>query len=303
MATELGRRARVKVMDRAAEWALMMNPALTIGELFMAGRIVVTKGDLYDALEIGARNLAKDGGPRWLKWIEKSRGLMRRFPRRNDRRRAREHVARHYDLNANFYSLFLDVDWQYSCAYFERSNVTLEQAQLAKKRHIAAKLLIEEGQSVLDIGCGFGGMALYLAETAGAKATGVTLSREQFAIATKRAEGARLAHSAHFALQDYRDVDAVFDRIVSVGMFEHVGLSGYDEFFQNVRRLLRDDAASCSSTQSGAAPSPARPTHGSKNTFFPAAISPRSQKCWPLSSVSDSSSPTSKSFDFTMPIR
>ena len=235
-----GHRARVKVMDRAAEWALMINPALTIGELFMAGRIVVTKGDLYDALEIGARNLAKDG-PRWLKWIEKSRGLMRRFPRRNDRRRTREHVARHYDLNANFYSLFLDVDWQYSCAYFERSNVTLEQAQLAKKRHIAAKLLIKDDQSVLDIGCRFGGVTLYLAETADVKATGVTLSREPFAIAAKRAEGARLAHSAHFALQDYRDVDAVFDRIVSVGMFEHVGLSGFDEFFQNVRRLLRDD--------------------------------------------------------------
>jgi len=236
-----GRRARVKVMDRAAAWALMMNPALTVGELFMAGRIVVTKGGLYDALEIGARNLAEDGGPRWIKWIEKSRRLMRRFHRRNDRRRAKEHVARHYDLNANFYSLFLDADWQYSCAYFEHANVTLVQAQLAKKRHIAAKLLIKDGQSVLDIGCDFGGVALYLAEVAGANATGVTLSREQFAVATERAEGARVAHAARFALQDYRDVDAVFDRIVSVGMFEHVGLSGYDEFFQNVRRLLCDD--------------------------------------------------------------
>jgi cyclopropane-fatty-acyl-phospholipid synthase len=236
-----GRRARVKVMDRAAEWALMMNPALTLGELFVAGRIVVTNGDLYDALEIGARNLAEDCGPRWIKVIEKSRGWIRRFHLRNDRRRTKEYLARHYDLNANFYSLFLDADWQYSCAYFEHSNITLDEAQLAKKRHIAAKLLIEENQSVLDIGSGFGGMALYLAEVAGAKATGVTLSREQFTVATERAKEAGLAHSAHFALQDYRDVDAVFDRIVSVGMFEHVGLSGYDEFFQKVRRLLRDD--------------------------------------------------------------
>jgi len=236
-----GRRARVKVMDRAAEWALMMNPALTVGELFMAGRIEVTNGDLYDALEIGSRNLADGGGPRWLKWIESLRAFMRGLHRPNDRRRSKDNIARHYDLNANLYSLFLDGDWQYSCAYFDHPDATLDQAQLAKKRHIAAKLLIDEGQSVLDIGCGFGGMALYLANVVGARATGVTLSQEQFAVATKRAAGAGLAHTAHFALQDYRDVDASFDRILSVGMFEHVGVTGYDEFFRKARHLLRDD--------------------------------------------------------------
>ena len=134
-----------------------------------------------------------------------------------------------------------DSDRQYSCAYFEHPDATLEEAQLAKKRHIAAKLLIEDGHSVLDIGCGFGGMGLYLARTAGARATGVTLSKEQHAVAVKRATDGGLADRANFQLQDYRDVEEKFDRIVSVGMFEHVGVGGFDEYFQNVRRLLKDD--------------------------------------------------------------
>jgi cyclopropane-fatty-acyl-phospholipid synthase len=130
---------------------------------------------------------------------------------------------------------------QYSCAYFEREGQTLEEAQLAKKRHLAAKLLVEEGRSVLDIGCGFGGMALYLAQIAGARATGVTLSQEQFAIASRRAAESGLAERVAFRLQDYRDVEERFDRIVSVGMFEHVGVAGFDEYFAKARSLLKDD--------------------------------------------------------------
>jgi cyclopropane-fatty-acyl-phospholipid synthase len=236
-----GRKVGVKILDAAAERALLLDPALALGELYMDGRIVVTDGDLYDLLEIGARNLVAEGGPRWLRWIEQARVLTRRLRQRNDRVRARRHIAHHYDLNVRLYDLFLDVDRQYSCAYFEHPNDTLEQAQLAKKRHIAAKLLIDEGHSVLDIGCGFGGMALYLAEMAGAEATGVTLSQEQFQVATKRAVDTGLADRVHFGLKDYRDVQEKFDRIVSVGMFEHVGAAGYDEYFRNVRRLLRDD--------------------------------------------------------------
>jgi cyclopropane-fatty-acyl-phospholipid synthase len=135
----------------------------------------------------------------------------------------------------------LDADRQYSCAYFEHPGQSLEEAQLAKKRHIAAKLLIDERHSALDIGCGFGGMGLYLSETSGARVTGVTLSHEQQSIATQRASEAGLADRVDFRLQDYRDVDGPFDRIVSVGMFEHVGAAGYDEFFDHVRRLLKDD--------------------------------------------------------------
>jgi cyclopropane-fatty-acyl-phospholipid synthase len=236
-----GPKVAVKVMDNAAERALLVDPALALGELYMDGRILVTRGDLYDLVALGAQNLALAGGPRWLQWIEKARVLTRRLRQRNDRLRARRHIAHHYDLNVRLYDLFLDLDRQYSCAYFERANDTLEQAQLAKKRHIAAKLLVEEGHDVLDIGCGFGGMALYLAEMAGARAVGVTLSKEQHAVATKRAIDTGLADRVQFALKDYRDVDEKFDRIVSVGMFEHVGAAGYDEYFRNVRRLLKDD--------------------------------------------------------------
>jgi cyclopropane-fatty-acyl-phospholipid synthase len=137
--------------------------------------------------------------------------------------------------------LFLDADRQYSCAYFEGPSQSLEEAQLAKKRHIAAKLLIDERHSALDIGCGFGGMGLYLAQTAGARVTGVTLSQEQHALAGQRARDAGLDKRVEFQLQDYRDVEGPFDRIVSVGMFEHVGAAGFDEYFAHVSRLMKDD--------------------------------------------------------------
>src|SRR6185437_12565942 len=158
-----------------------------------------------------------------------------------NRRNARRNVAAHYDLNERFYSLFLDSDRQYSCAYFEFPGQSLDDAQTAKRRHLAAKLLIKEGATTLDIGCGFGGLALYLAGVAGARVTGVTLSREQFAVAKSRARNAGLAENVEFRLEDYRDVGETFDRIVSVGMFEHVGASHYDEFFTKARALLKDD--------------------------------------------------------------
>jgi cyclopropane-fatty-acyl-phospholipid synthase len=231
----------IKVLDRAAERELILDPAMALGELYMDGRIVMVRGDLYDLLSLGAVNIADYGGPRWIKLIEDARIATRRLTQRNDRLRAMRNISHHYDLDARFYSMFLDKDMQYSCAYFEHPNATLEEAQLAKKRHIAAKLLVKDGHRVLDIGCGFGGMALYLAQTAGAVATGVTLSHEQHAVATKRAADKGLTDRAMFRLQDHRDVDERFDRIVSVGMFEHVGVAGYDEYFENVKRLLNDD--------------------------------------------------------------
>jgi cyclopropane-fatty-acyl-phospholipid synthase len=236
-----GPKLGVKLTDRAAERELTFDPALALGELYMNGRLLVTKGDLYDVLALGEQNVVAFGGPRWLKILEDARIATRRLRQRNDRLNARKNIAHHYDLDVRLYDLFLDSDRQYSCAYFEHPDATLEEAQLAKKRHIAAKLLVDDGHSVLDIGCGFGGMGLYLAGVAGARATGVTLSKEQHAVAVGRARDRGLDDRAEFRLQDYRDVDAQFDRIVSVGMFEHVGVGGYDEYFQNVRRLLRDD--------------------------------------------------------------
>jgi cyclopropane-fatty-acyl-phospholipid synthase len=230
-----------RLNDRAAERELMLNPALSFGELYMDGRLVITRGSLYDVIELGARNLYGLKGLGWMKALDQARFVFRGLHQRNDRRRARTNVARHYDLDARLYRLFLDSDLQYSCAYFEHSGQSLDEAQLAKKRHLAAKLLVEDDSSVLDIGCGFGGLALYLAGVAGARVTGVTLSEEQFGIAKRRATETGLANRVDFRLQDYRDVSETFDRIVSVGMFEHVGVSRYDEYFQTARRLLKDD--------------------------------------------------------------
>jgi cyclopropane-fatty-acyl-phospholipid synthase len=237
-----GPRIGARLTDRAGERELLTDPAFHLGELYMDGRLVVTEGSLYELLELGAKNLAVLEELPWVKAIERARVLFRGLHQRNTRKRAKENVARHYDHDVRIYELFLDADRQYSCAYFERPGESLDDAQKAKKRHIAAKLLIGEGMSVLDIGCGFGGMALYLAGVGGAgKATGVTLSKEQIAVAKTRAERSGFAERLDFRLQDYRDVQETFDRIVSVGMFEHVGAARYDEFFQNVRRLLKDD--------------------------------------------------------------
>jgi cyclopropane-fatty-acyl-phospholipid synthase len=237
----LGPLLGVKLLDREAERRLMLNPALALGELYMDGRLVVTKGGLYDVLELGARNLAELERQPWVKALNRARKAFRGLQQRNNRRRAKRNVASHYDLDQRLYNLFLDSDRQYSCAYFEYPGQSLDDAQTAKKRHIASKLLPKDGATALDIGCGFGGLGLYLAGVAGARVTGVTLSEEQFAVATDRARETGLADRVEFRLQDYRDVGERFDRIVSVGMFEHVGVNHYDEFFTKVRGLLKDD--------------------------------------------------------------
>jgi cyclopropane-fatty-acyl-phospholipid synthase len=170
------------------------------------------------------------------------RKAMRRFSQYNPASRSKAHVAHHYDLSSRLYDLFLDKDRQYSCAYFNDPGDTLEEAQIAKKRHIAAKLyLAEQDLSVLDIGCGWGGLALDIARDTGAKVKGVTLSEEQIAVARDRAKKAGLAERCRFDLIDYRLIEGQFDRVVSVGMFEHVGVPYYDAFFAKVRDLMKDD--------------------------------------------------------------
>ena len=167
--------------------------------------------------------------------------MTRRLQQMNLPGRSRRNVAHHYDLDAGLYALFLDEDRQYSCAYFPRDDMTLDEAQLAKKQHIAAKLALAPGQRVLDIGCGWGGMALYLHREFGVEVLGITLSTEQIAIARQRADAAGVADKVRFELIDYRAVEGAFDRIVSVGMFEHVGQPYYREFFRRCRNLLTPD--------------------------------------------------------------
>ncbi|HVL72758.1 MAG TPA: cyclopropane-fatty-acyl-phospholipid synthase family protein [Beijerinckiaceae bacterium] len=235
-------RVRIRFADRGAARALLLDPELALGELYTDGRLVIERGALLDLLQLLLQDTGGhlDGLPLGL--LYRARAALRRFVRRNTPRRARRNVAHHYDLDDRLYALFLDADRQYSCAYFERPDQSLEEAQLAKKRHIAAKLLLEPGQRVLDIGSGWGGLALYLAEAGSAgEVRGVTLSQEQLGVARRRAEERGLSRAVAFDLRDYRAVQDRFDRIVSVGMFEHVGLDDYDTFFGTLNRLLAED--------------------------------------------------------------
>jgi cyclopropane-fatty-acyl-phospholipid synthase len=222
-------------------WAqrLALNPDMALGEAYMEGGLELEKGSFWDLCELIGRNFRDDGPPSLVKrTLER---VQRRLQQWNDRVASRRNVAHHYDLSHELYRRFLDKDMQYSCAYFARPDMTLEEAQLAKKVHIASKLMIEPGMKVLDIGCGWGGMGLELAGRYGADVRGVTLSTEQLAIAQSRAQAANLDQRARFSLTDYRDVEGPFDRIVSVGMFEHVGAPNFRTYFQQISRLLTDD--------------------------------------------------------------
>jgi cyclopropane-fatty-acyl-phospholipid synthase len=223
----------------AAQRAVLLNPELKLGECYMDGTFVIDEGTLADILAV-AMGQSIDG-PNWGRPLQFLRYLKRRLQQFNRRDRSRRNVAHHYDLDGRLYSLFLDADRQYSCAYFETPDQSLDDAQLAKRRHITAKLLPQTGQRVLDIGCGWGGLALYIAEMSGAEVLGVTLSQEQLGIARSRAAEKELTGRVEFRLQDYRDVEAGFDRIVSVGMFEHVGVGYYDAFFRQCAKVLNDD--------------------------------------------------------------
>jgi cyclopropane-fatty-acyl-phospholipid synthase len=234
-----GPQVALRFTTRAAERAVILDPELKLGESYMDGTLIVERGTIADALAVLQSPAAEP--PLWSRPQQLLRYLYRRLAQLNRRRRARRNVAHHYDLDDRLYSLFLDADRQYSCGYFETPDQSLDDAQLAKRRHLAAKLLTQAGQRVLDVGCGWGGLALYLAENCGSQVTGITLSEHQLAAARARAAEKGLATSVDFRLQDYREAAGPFDRIVSVGMFEHVGVGFYDEFFRKCRAALADD--------------------------------------------------------------
>ncbi|WP_237153192.1 SAM-dependent methyltransferase [Oryzibacter oryziterrae] len=231
----------VAFTDGKAIDELIRDPEVKLGELFMDGRLTVDQGDFYGLLELVLQHRLDSRQTTTRRVLSALRTLRHRLVGHNGLVRSRRNVAHHYDLNAAFYELFLDVDRQYSCAYFDHPDATLEEAQRAKCRHIAAKLLMRPGVSVLDIGSGWGGMGLYLAEIGEAGAVkGITLSSEQLIVARKRAEAKALGQ-VHFELEDYRKLRGSFDRIVSVGMFEHVGPKHYDAFFSKASDLLAED--------------------------------------------------------------
>jgi cyclopropane-fatty-acyl-phospholipid synthase len=238
-----GPSAAVRLGDQRTIRRLVLSPSLGAGEAYMSGDLTIEDGSIYDFLDTMLLNLqSKPGGHPVMRLREHLANISRRLMQYNPASRAQRNVAHHYDLNGRLYSLFLDRDRQYSCAYFPRGDETLEEAQAAKKRHIAAKLCLDRpGLRVLDIGCGWGGMALSLARDFGAQVVGVTLSQEQLAEAQARAAAEGLEDKVTFELRDYRSVSEKFDRVVSVGMFEHVGIGHYQTFFDTVARCLKPD--------------------------------------------------------------
>jgi cyclopropane-fatty-acyl-phospholipid synthase len=234
-----GEPVSVRFLTANAERRILLDPELGLGEVYTDGTFVVENGTIADVLAILLDQ--PEMLPRWAKLQWWLRYLVRHAQQFNPRGRSKDNVAHHYDLDGRLYSLFLDADKQYSCAYFETPDATLDDAQLAKKRHLAAKLSVRRGDRVLDIGSGWGGLGLYLAEMTGANVTGVTLSTEQLQASNARAAEKNLTQSAKFFLEDYRDIPGPFDRIVSVGMFEHVGVDFYDTYFKRCAELLADD--------------------------------------------------------------
>jgi cyclopropane-fatty-acyl-phospholipid synthase len=231
----------MRLRDKAVARKLFFNPRLHLGEAFMDGTLTVEDGGIYELLDFLALNVER-APPHPLRPFYAGFGnFMRGLQQYNPMSRSLANVAHHYDLSDQLYDLFLDRDRQYSCAYFRDPGDDLETAQLNKKRHLAAKLLLKPGQRVLDIGSGWGGLALYLAQSCDVEVTGLTLSKEQLKVARQRAADAGLADRVRFELRDYREETGTYDRIVSVGMFEHVGIVHFGTFFRGVKRLLTDD--------------------------------------------------------------
>ncbi len=236
-----GLSAHVAFRDRRTEWRVLRNPELAVGEAYMDGAIVFPEDTLLDFLMLLNENWNEFRREPLYASLSRFRFLARPFVQNNSMFRARRNIKHHYDLDGRIYRLFLDSDMQYSCAYFDRPGAELEEAQWAKKRHLASKLALGPGQKVLDIGSGWGGLGLFLADFFDVDVTGVTLSTEQHAISNQRARERGLDRRARFELKDYRALDQKFDRIVSVGMFEHVGAPRYGEFFAAAASLLKDN--------------------------------------------------------------
>lgn len=232
----------VRFTDRRVPLDIVYDPALGAGEAYMNGGLLIEQGDALALVDLFRGNTPWEKGEKRSSMLARTVNTVRaRLDRLNWQRRSKRNVAHHYDLSDRLYDLFLDADRQYSCAYFTDPTKDLDQAQLDKKAHIAAKLYLKPGQRVLDIGCGWGGMALYLNRVADVEVLGVTLSEEQLKVARRRAEEEGVSDRVKFELLDYRNVSGTFDRIVSVGMFEHVGPPHYGTFFRKCRSLLAED--------------------------------------------------------------
>jgi cyclopropane-fatty-acyl-phospholipid synthase len=274
-------RVTVRLHDTATINRIGLNPGVAVGEAYMDGKLTVEDATIYQLIELAMMNAG------WgdIDFATRLGGLFRRVGRRfqqfNPVSRAKQNVSHHYDLSDQLYELFLDADRQYSCAYFGGPSDTIDTAQERKKRHIAAKLRLEPGMRVLDIGSGWGGLGLYLAKTAGVEVLGCTLSEEQHKVSQARAKAQGLDSRVQFVLQDYRQLTSQFDRIVSVGMFEHVGVNHYDAFFRKCRELLKPDGVALLHTI-GRSDGPGATNGWIRKYIFPGGYSPALSEVLPV---------------------
>lgn len=271
----------MRLHDRKLYHSLFLNGKMTLGEAYTDGTLTFEDGSsVHDFLNLVVRNQASVATHPMLKAMNRLNRFLKPLRQINPVGKAQKNVAHHYDLSARLYELFLDEDRQYSCAYFSTPEDTLEVAQRNKKHLLAAKLALKPGQKILDIGCGWGGLSLFIAQQADVEVLGVTLSSEQYEIANQKARTLGLADRVQFELMDYRHVDQVFDRIVSVGMFEHVGVSHYDEFFAKLNTLLTDDGVAVLHSIGRSCP-PGSLSPWIHKYIFPGAYSPALSEVFP----------------------
>ena len=263
----------VKILDKKLHYKLLFRPDLYFGEAYSDGSIIIENGSLTDFLDIALMNLGRSEFNFFNKLINKINGSYRYLTNFNFIKKSKMNVVHHYDLSDDLYSLFLDPKKQYSCGYFKNENDTLEVAQNNKIQHIIKKLNIKPNQKVLDIGCGWGSMAIDIAKSTGCEVTGITLSQNQFNYCIKQAKEHNLENQVNFKLIDYRQLDEKFDRIVSVGMFEHVGRKFYKIFFNQIDKLLNDDGISLIHTI-GSVNAPREPHPWITKYIFPGGYTP-----------------------------
>lgn len=272
----------VRIAIKSDSWLrrILLDPELQLGEAYMERALVLEAGDLYDFINILWINiLSKDGASSALP--SALRKMFRKIAQFNPQARSARNVAHHYDIGNELYRLFLDDDMQYSCAYFPNPSASLEEAQRLKKEHIARKLCLKAGDKVLDIGCGWGGLAMHIANQEDVRVHGVTLSCEQHCLARDRAVTAGLSDRVDFDIKDYRNLTEAYDKIVSVGMFEHVGVPHYREYFEQIAARLNENGTALVHTI-GRSPGPGATNPWIARHIFPGGYIPALSEIVPV---------------------